>query len=143
MHNTRLMIVASLMAAAAAGEALAGRPGEPKSFSLGLALGAPTGITAKYWLNATNALSGVVGGLGYRGVVVQGDYVWHRHDVVRSAAPRTTAHWSAPPPPRARSRRRPASSSTPSGRGWSPARSSSHRPPTPAGPRCSSPRARW
>jgi hypothetical protein len=57
--------------------------------------------------------------------------------------PRTAARWSAPPPPRARSRRRPASSSTPSVRGWSPARSSSRRPPTPAGPRCSSPRARW
>ena len=55
-------------------------------------------------------------------------------------APRTTARWSAPRPRPAPSPRRRASSSTRSARGWSRARSSSHRPPTPAGHRCSSPR---
>ncbi len=96
MNTTRVIVMASVLAGLAAGDALAGRPGEPKTFSLGLALGAPTGIALKYWVNHKNAIAGAIGGFGYRGLVLHGDYLWHRHDVFKSAKPRTTAFYFGP-----------------------------------------------
>ncbi len=96
MNITRLIVMASVVAGAVAGEAAAARQGEAKSFSLGLALGAPTGISAKYWLTGKHAIAGTVGGIGYRGVVLHGDYLWHRHNIIRSATPGTSALYFGP-----------------------------------------------
>lgn len=96
MNMSRAMIMGSVVAGLCAGAAWAGRPGQAKTFSIGLALGAPSGVTAKYWLNRSNAIVGAIGGLGYRGVVMQADYVWHHHDIVKSATPGTTALYFGP-----------------------------------------------
>src|SRR5688572_33308128 len=96
MNITRLFVMVSVLAGLSAGEALAARQGQPKSFSLGLALGAPTGLAVKYWFTHKNAIAGAIGGLGYRGIVVHGDYLWHRHDIIRSATPGTSALYFGP-----------------------------------------------
>src|SRR3970040_1131509 len=95
--NTRLLLISACSLVGMAGFARAGgRPGEANAIGVGLALGAPSGISAKYWLNRNHAIAGAIGGLGYRGAVLHGDYLWHRRDIVRSAPSGTTALYFGP-----------------------------------------------
>lgn len=60
---------------------------QDKGFGLGLVVGEPTGISAKYWLSSQNALDF---GLGYsfssnaNRFHLNVDYVWHNENVIRS-----------------------------------------------------------
>ncbi len=49
---------------------------QPKNgdFGVGLVLGSPTGITAKYWLNDRNAFDAAI---GFGDLTIQADYLWH------------------------------------------------------------------
>jgi hypothetical protein len=94
--RSRGLAAGMVLLACASQSVAAGRPGDPKSFGLGLALGAPTGLSGKYWLGRTKAIAGAVGGLGYRGVVLHGDYLRHRRDIIRSAPAGTTALYYGP-----------------------------------------------
>lgn len=53
-------------------------------FGAGVILGNPTGLTAKYWVNAAHAVDL---GLGYSSrFTVYGDYLWHAWDVIPQPA---------------------------------------------------------
>ncbi len=60
---------------------------QDKGFGLGVILGEPTGVSAKYWLNAKNAIDGGLAwsfkGSGF--LHVHGDYLWHFSDVFKSS----------------------------------------------------------
>ncbi len=46
----------------------------PEGWGIGLMLGSPLGLTAKYWLGGANAIDvGIGGGPGFR---IHGDYTW-------------------------------------------------------------------
>lgn len=51
----------------------------PGRFGLGLILGSPTGISAKYWLDKTHALDAA---LGFGDMSIHADYLWHRWDML-------------------------------------------------------------
>jgi hypothetical protein len=53
---------------------------------LGLILGAPTGISAKYWLDNTHAVDAA---LGLGGPSIHADYLWHRWDGVPQPEPQS------------------------------------------------------
>lgn len=62
-----------------------------KTFGLGLELGTPSGLTAKYFLNESNALQFGLGWYNgyYRdnyGIHVYGDYLWHPVSLVSASA---------------------------------------------------------
>lgn len=88
MKRTTILVLALTAAAAIAAAAPAARaaptkaaPGvTPGLFELGLYLGQPTGISAKYWFNAKNAVDGVAawsfGGAGGGSMVVAADYLF-------------------------------------------------------------------
>src|SRR5688572_28336210 len=48
-------------------------------FGLGVIVGSPTGVSAKLYLNRTNAIDGAIGlsVLGAGGLHVHADYLWH------------------------------------------------------------------
>lgn len=60
---------------------------QDKNWGLGIMLGEPTGLSAKYWLNETNALDF---GLGYpltysnSSVSLHADYLYHLPDAIKS-----------------------------------------------------------
>jgi hypothetical protein len=60
---------------------------DPKDLGLGVMVGAPTGLTGKYWLDDINAIDFAVGDLGYydnngySGVNVHVDYLWHHYGI--------------------------------------------------------------
>lgn len=49
---------------------------DQKKFGIGVILGAPTGLSLKYWTNSSVAIQGAVGG-GPGGLVVGADYIEH------------------------------------------------------------------
>ena len=49
---------------------------QPKKFGIGVVVGAPTGLSAKYWRSSSEALQGYVGG-GFGGVTLGVDYLFH------------------------------------------------------------------
>lgn len=65
-----LMIMASPVMASAAQNS--------GPFGLGLILGDPTGITAKYWLGNQNAIDGSI---GFHDLSIQADYLWHFNNI--------------------------------------------------------------
>jgi hypothetical protein len=71
-------------------------PFNSSNLGLGVNLGSPNGISAKYWLNHRNAIDLAVGGNGYylgnyySGVNLHVDYLWHYYGVFGS--PRTQAY---------------------------------------------------
>lgn len=57
------------------------------NFGLGMIVGNPTGISAKYWHNRTNALDFGLGysfSATYTNFNFHADYLWHESDVFRS-----------------------------------------------------------
>lgn len=48
-----------------------------KSFGIGIILGEPTGISAKYWLSNKNALDFAIGGSYFGAPRLQVDYIWN------------------------------------------------------------------
>jgi Protein of unknown function (DUF3996)/Outer membrane protein beta-barrel domain len=62
-----------------------------KTFGLGLEFGTPSGLTAKYFLNESNALQFGLGWYNgyyndYYGLHVYGDYLWHPLSLVSASA---------------------------------------------------------
>ena len=53
-------------------------------FGLGIVVGEPTGVSAKYWLNGTNALDfGAAWSFkGNGNILLQADYVWHTFSLI-------------------------------------------------------------
>jgi hypothetical protein len=62
--------------------------GQDKGFGLGIMIGEPTGLSAKYWLGAENALDF---GLAYSfirkksALSLHADYLFHNYDLIKSA----------------------------------------------------------
>jgi hypothetical protein len=93
MKRTFALLLILLLAAAAA--AAAPKPAVKKSsngirpglFELGVYLGQPTGISAKYWINGKNSIDGVAawgfGGAGSGNLVVAADYLFNFIDMVQ------------------------------------------------------------
>ncbi len=50
---------------------------KPDTFGVGLILGAPTGISIKYWVDSTHAFDAA---LRFGDIAVHADYLWHRWD---------------------------------------------------------------
>lgn len=88
--SRRLLSIVVVIAVLAAGSVAFARPragggSRPfeanKTFGLGLMIGAPTGLSGKYFLSSDRALDFGVGAIyGYRygnGFHVHGDYLWH------------------------------------------------------------------
>ncbi len=62
-------------------------PRQERKFGLGLILGQPTGVSAKYWMSSTTAFdfalgSGIFG--DDDGFHFHVDYLWHSFDVIKS-----------------------------------------------------------
>lgn len=59
---------------------------QDKSFGLGVIIGEPTGISAKYWLNNTNAFDWGLGSsfAANSRIHLHVDYLWHMYDVLQS-----------------------------------------------------------
>lgn len=61
---------------------------QDKNFGLGIIIGSPTGISAKYWVSGSNAIDF---GLGYsfskKGgrLNIHADYVWHNFNIIQSS----------------------------------------------------------
>ncbi len=59
----------------------------PGRLGVGLRLGSPSGLTAKYWINDKEAMDIAVGAYGYyannlySGLNIHADYLWHRFGV--------------------------------------------------------------
>ena len=49
---------------------------QPKKLGIGIVLGAPTGFTMKYWIDAQTAWQGAIG-TGFDGITVGADYLTH------------------------------------------------------------------
>ena len=52
---------------------------ESGRFGLGLILGSPTGISAKYWLDKSHALNAAI---GFGDTFIHANYLWHRWDMI-------------------------------------------------------------
>ncbi|HOJ18973.1 MAG: hypothetical protein GX452_06945 [Ignavibacteriales bacterium] len=61
---------------------------QSKGFGIGLIIGEPTGISAKYWTSSQNSLNFALG-YSFAGkhnrVHLHVDYVWHNENLIRSA----------------------------------------------------------
>lgn len=64
---------------------------ESRKFGIGLMVGAPVGISLKYWLNEVNALTGGIS-LG-DDTIIQLNYLWHDFDVIRVTDGRLPLHY--------------------------------------------------
>src|SRR5262245_59263497 len=100
MRKTRASMILAMVAAGAfmgagAGDAAARpRPSHAqrfssnKTFGLGLMLGAPTGLSGKYFLGPDTALDFGLGAIGYYrhrdGLHIHADYLWHPVTLVRA-----------------------------------------------------------
>jgi hypothetical protein len=86
MKRTLVVLIVIAIACASAGAAPkqqvnAIRPG---LFELGLYLGEPTGLSAKYWINRQNAIEGIAAWAFSKGfLVVSADYLLNFPDVVK------------------------------------------------------------
>src|SRR5262245_22378569 len=95
-------LVAMSLLAAVAGSAKATEVGYSRKFGLGVAIGDPTGLVAKWWIAPTNALdfglgfwgyginnrcfnNGTCPGYGYHGGTFNIDYLW-QSNIVRGTA---------------------------------------------------------
>jgi hypothetical protein len=93
MRHTVLVLMALVLAAAAVAAAptpAAKKPANavhPGLFELGVYLGQPSGISAKYWINGKNSIDGVAawgfGGAGSGNLVVAADYLFNFIDMVK------------------------------------------------------------
>ena len=72
------------MATSSAFNSPAGSSGSAGKLGLGLTVGEPTGLTAKYWLNDTLALDGAVGWSthDHTDLYVHSDVLWHNFDLI-------------------------------------------------------------
>ncbi len=61
--------------------------GQEKGFGLGVILGDPTGVSAKYWLSQRNAIDGALAWSFRRSGFfhVHADYLWHFPDAIHSS----------------------------------------------------------
>jgi hypothetical protein len=90
MRRTILILLAIAVGVAAAG-ATGKKPAIPSSapihpglFELGLFLGEPTGLSAKYWINRKNAIEGIAAWAFSQGfLAVCGDYLFTFPDVIK------------------------------------------------------------
>ncbi len=59
---------------------------QDRSFGLGIILGEPTGVSAKYWVSSRNAVdAGAAWAFSKNGFVdIHSDYLWHFPDVIQS-----------------------------------------------------------
>jgi hypothetical protein len=74
-------IYAALLVLALALPGLA-RQGGP--FGVGVQLGEPSGLSAKYWLNSVNALDFLVGlSPFHEHAFIKADYLWHNFNLIR------------------------------------------------------------
>lgn len=75
------IIIAAFLAAAVSPAAAQ----EPRPFGLGMIVGEPTGINAKYYLNRENALQGSAAWSleGNNSFTLQGDYLFHRYEWIQ------------------------------------------------------------
>lgn len=55
-----------------------------KTLGLGVIVGEPTGISAKYWLNQTNAIDGAVAWSfeGRNSLHIHTNYLWHNYSII-------------------------------------------------------------
>jgi hypothetical protein len=93
MKHTVLVLMALVLAAAAVAAAptpAAKKPANavhPGLFELGVYLGQPSGISAKYWINGKNSIDGVAawgfGGAGSGTLVIAADYLFNFIDMVK------------------------------------------------------------
>ena len=70
MQRLILCLVILFVAAVSPGSA------QPKKFGIGIVLGAPTGLSVKYWGSSREAVQGYVGG-GFGGIAFGADYLFH------------------------------------------------------------------
>jgi hypothetical protein len=79
-----LMVIAIACASAGAAEKKQANAIRPGLFELGLYLGEPTGLSAKYWINRMNAIEGVAAWAFSQGfLVVAADYLFNFPDIVK------------------------------------------------------------
>lgn len=58
---------------------------QDRGFGLGIVLGEPTGLSAKYWTSRTNAFD-FAAAWSFKGdghLLLQADYVWHEYNLIR------------------------------------------------------------
>lgn len=57
---------------------------EPSGFGLGLIVGEPTGISAKYWMSPWSAIDGAFAwSMDKKGKIqIHSDYLWHNYDII-------------------------------------------------------------
>jgi hypothetical protein len=67
------IVIATILIGASFSYAKQGGP-----FGMGIILGEPTGICAKYWLDRTNAIDGAI---GFDDFSIHADYLWHFWDI--------------------------------------------------------------
>ena len=77
----RLTVIAALLIAAFSPV----RAQEARPFGLGIIIGEPTGVNAKYYLTRSNALQGSAAWSleGSNSFTLQGDYLFHRYDWIQ------------------------------------------------------------
>jgi len=79
-----LLLVALAVASAGAADRKHVNAIRPGLFELGLFLGEPTGVSAKYWINRANAVEGIAAWAFSQGfLVVSADYLLNFPDVVK------------------------------------------------------------
>ncbi|MEX2117354.1 MAG: DUF3996 domain-containing protein [Bacteroidota bacterium] len=59
---------------------------QPKKFGIGVVVGAPTGLSIKYWSSSREAIQGYAGG-GFGGVTLGVDYLFHSNAFNNSNLP--------------------------------------------------------
>lgn len=64
---------------------------ETKTFGLGVIVGEPTGVSAKYWMNERNALDAAVAWSfeGSNSLHIHADYLFHNYDIINQPATAT------------------------------------------------------
>ncbi len=87
-HPRRLLVGLALALVLAPGLAGADERGEGRGvFGLGLIVGEPTGLSAKYYLADDTAIDAAIGGAFVgRGYQVHGDFLWHPWLIDRTAS---------------------------------------------------------
>ena len=86
MKRTLVVLIVIAIACASAGAAPKQQVNaiHPGLFELGLYLGEPTGLSAKYWINRQNAIEGIAAWAFSQGfLVVSADYLLNFPDVVK------------------------------------------------------------
>jgi len=86
MKRTLVVLLVIFVACASAGAAPKQQVNvvHPGLFELGLYLGEPTGLSAKYWINRSNAIEGVAAWAFSNGfLVVAADYLFNFPDIVK------------------------------------------------------------